>query len=158
MDTNATATDAEEKNPMRSTRLGLIVFALVLATHTGTAVAQTSEPKVPEGWRFELPAGDADDGKAVFMKMRCFTCHAVRVPGEPAPADMGDVGPALGSGYAKLPAEYLAESIMKAHAVVAAPGYRPREDVAGMGNYNYFLTVQELLDLVAFLKSLPVSE
>lgn len=54
--------------------------------------------------------------------------------------------------YAVLPKEYLAESIIKFHTVVAAPGYALKEGRAAMGEYNHFLTVQELTDLVAFLK------
>jgi hypothetical protein len=51
-----------------------------------------------------------------------------------------------------LPKEYLASSIIKMHPVVAAPGYTVKEGKAALGNYNHFLTVQELIDLVAFLK------
>ena len=34
----------------------------------------------------------------------------------------------------------------------AEPGYTVKDGKAAMGNYNHFLTVQELIDLVAFLK------
>jgi len=142
---------------MRSTRVRLIASSALILALTTVTTAQ-SEPRVPEGWHFELPSGDAAAGKTTFMKMRCFACHATLEQGDTAAADMGDTGPALGSGYAKLPAEYLAESIIKAHTVVAAPNYRARDDAAGMGNYNYFLTVQELVDLVTYLKSLALSE
>jgi hypothetical protein len=56
------------------------------------------------------------------------------------------------SGYSVLPKEHLASSIIKAHTVVAAPAYTVEKGKAAMGNYNHFLTVQELVDLVAFLK------
>ena len=51
-----------------------------------------------------------------------------------------------------LPKEYLAESIIKAHRVVAAPGYTVKEGKASMSNYNHFMTIQEVIDIVAFLK------
>jgi len=51
------------------------------------------------------------------------------------------------------PQEYLAKSIIKAHTVVAAPGYVVKEGQAGMGKYNHFMTIQELVDLVAFLRT-----
>jgi hypothetical protein len=57
------------------------------------------------------------------MTMQCYSCHAITIPGETLPADAGGIGPDLTPGYSKLPAAYLAESIIKAHAVVAAPGY-----------------------------------
>ena len=47
--------------------------------------------------------------------------------------------------YAVLPKEYLAESIIKSHTVVAAPGYAVKEGRAAMGEYNHFLTVQEVI-------------
>ena len=34
----------------------------------------------------------------------------------------------------------------------ASPGYTVKEGKAAMANYNHFLTIQELIDLVAFLK------
>ena len=91
------------------------------------------------------------------MTMQCYSCHAINIPGETLPSDAGGIGPDLTPGYSKLPAEYLAESIIKAHTVVAAPGYVVREGKAIMGNYNHFLMVQELIDRVAFLKHLPGS-
>jgi hypothetical protein len=54
--------------------------------------------------------------------------------------------------YSALPKEYLAESIIKAHTIVAAPGYTIKEGKASMGNYNHFMTIQEMIDIVAFLK------
>ena len=45
-----------------------------------------------------------------------------------------------------------AESIIMAHTVVAAPGYVVKEGKASMGNYNHFMTIQEMIDIVAFIK------
>jgi len=84
------------------------------------------------------------------MKMECYACHDVKLRRESL-AKSGDVGPDI-SGYSALPKEYLAESIIKAHTVVAAPGYTVKEGKASMGNYNHFMTIQEMIDLVAFLK------
>lgn len=89
------------------------------------------------------------------MRMQCYSCHAIDLPGDSLPSDMDGVGPKLVAGYALLPTEYLAESIIKAHTEVAVPTYKRKEGVAGMGNYNDFLTVKELTDLVAFLKARP---
>jgi hypothetical protein len=81
-----------------------------------------------------------------------FLCHAIEIPGEKLPPSRSKgAGPVL-TGYAVLPKEYLAESIIKAHTVVAAPGYTVKEGRVTMGEYNHLLSVQELIDLVAFLK------
>ena len=76
---------------------------------------------------------------------------AIDIPGEKLTVRSKGAGPDL-NGYSVLPKEYLAESIIKFHSVVAAPGYSVKEGRASMGEYNQFLTVQELVDLVAFLK------
>jgi len=63
--------------------------------------------------------------------MECYACHDVKLRRESL-AKSGDVGPDL-SGYSALPKEYLAESIIRAHMVVAAPGYTLKEGKPGNG-------------------------
>lgn len=135
----------------------LIVFAIIVAILAILPRERRAvmAPRIPEGWTFTLSKGDAKAGEETFMKMQCYSCHAIDLPSDSLPSDMGGVGPKLVAGYALLPNEYLAESIIKAHEQVAAPGYQIKEGVAGMGNYNDFLTVKELTDLVAFLKARP---
>jgi mono/diheme cytochrome c family protein len=113
--------------------------------------AGAASPALPEGWHFTLPSGTPSAGRAVYERMDCSSCHALAAMGAPREG-RGKVGPAL-DGYGKLPPEYLAESIIRAHKVVAAPGYAVEQGKAIMGNYNHFLTVQELIDLVAFLRA-----
>ncbi len=142
-------------------RKRVFLTAALAAALVSAAAIQTLEaqkvPEVPQGWTFSFPEGDSRDGKTVFMNMECYSCHAIAIPGEKLPTGSGNIGPALSPGYSKLPAAYLAEAIIKAHTIVAAPGYEPKAGQAGMGKYNHFLTVQELIDLVAFLKQLPGS-
>lgn len=129
----------------------MMLGSLLLAGMTWAASAPAA-PKVPQGWRFTFPDGDANAGKTVFVNMKCFSCHAIEIPGEKLrPSRSKGAGPDL-TGYSALPNEYLAESIIKPHTIVAAPGYTVKEGRAAMGEYNHFLTVQELIDLVAFLK------
>jgi hypothetical protein len=128
-----------------------LILALLLS---GTALAQKAspaKPSVPKGWSFSFPDGDANTGKQLYVKMECYACHTIKLPKESLAARPGNIGPEL-TGYSVLPKEYLASSIIKAHTVVAAPGYTVEKGKAAMGNYNHFLTVQELIDLVAFLK------
>jgi cytochrome c2 len=123
-------------------------LALGLSLYAGGAPAA---PKVPQGWKFTFPDGDSKAGKTVFMNMQCYTCHTIKTRGEKLPSGAGGIGPDL-MAYSALPKEYLAESIIKAHTVVAAPGYVVKEGKAAMGNYNHFMTIQEMIDIVAFLK------
>jgi hypothetical protein len=127
-------------------------FAVLLAfVYIGWAAGAPAMPKVPKGWAFTWPEGDAKFGKTVFMDMKCYACHAMEIPGEKLVSRSKGAGPDL-TAYAGLPKEYLAESIIRAHTIVAAPGYTVKEGRAAMGEYNHFLTVQEVIDLVAFLK------
>ena len=138
-------------------RLSVLFATCVLAisiavTSLAGAAAAPATPKVPQGWKFTFPDGDAKAGKTVFMTMKCYSCHAIEIPGEKlSPSRSKGAGPAL-TGYSALPKEYLAESVIKPHTIVAAPGYTVKEGRAAMGEYNHFLSVQELIDLVAFLK------
>ncbi len=129
-----------------------IVLAMSLITASVSWAAESSaSPQVPQGWKFTFPEGLAPAGKTVFLNMQCYSCHAISIPGEKLPFRAKAIGPDL-TGYSVLSKEYLAESIIKAHTIVAAPGYTVKDGRAAMGVYNHFLTVQELIDLVAFLK------
>ena len=57
---------------------------------------------------------------------------AIDIPGEKLTVRSKGAGPDL-NGYSVLPKEYLAESIIKFHSVVAAPGYSVKEGRASMG-------------------------
>jgi hypothetical protein len=138
---------------MQRTLLWRFLLGLILsfASFAPGETASRAKPAVPKGWKFSLPDGDPKAGKTVFMNMQCYSCHSIQIPGEKLPAGSGAIGPEL-TGYSDLPKEYLAESIIKAHTVVAAPGYTVKEGKASMGNYNHFMTIQEMIDIVAFLK------
>lgn len=111
---------------------------------------------VPKKWHFTLPEGDAKAGKTDFLRLQCFVCHKNALSEiAKVPPDTKWQGPDLTTGYEKLPDTYLAESIIKKHTNVADPFYTPGDSLEGMGKYNQHLTVQELVDLVAFLKQPP---
>jgi L-cysteine S-thiosulfotransferase len=128
-----------------------LIAALLLSGIALAQKASPTKPSVPKGWRFSFPEGNPETGKQLFVKMECYACHTIKLPKETLAAQPGKVGPEL-TGYGVLPKEYLASSIIQAHTAVAAPGYTVEKGKAAMGNYNHFLTVQELIDLVAFLK------
>jgi putative copper export protein len=155
--------------------LGVFVCTAVLtdstparhARHLAHAGAATPEPSapfhvtmeqlhesggVPKGWIFRPADGDADRGRQVFARLGCFACHAVQ--GESFPAPSGP-GPDLTGMGAHHPAGYLAESVMNPNAVIVEePGYTRADGSSIMPDYRDRLTVRELNDLVAYLKSL----
>jgi mono/diheme cytochrome c family protein len=118
----------------------------------------------PKGWRFALPPGSPQAGRKVFADFECFKCHAVQGEEFPAPkADEGGVGPALAGMGAMHPAEYFAEVIMNPNASVAwrikhhkreKQTYLGPDGKSKMPSYNGTMTIQQLIDVVAYLKSL----
>ena len=109
----------------------------------------------PRGWKFTLPAGDAARGKEVFVEAGCFKCHAVKDAGLPDAGGEKRPGPELTGMGAHHPAEYLAESIVNPNAVIlSGPGFTGTDGLSIMPSYADSLSVQQLLDVVAFVKSL----
>ena len=88
----------------------------------------------------------------MFVKLQCFGCHTVQ--GERLPAARRP-GPDLTAIGTRPPAD-LVESIMNPNAmIVDGPGYTDARGASTMPDYRKTLTVSELIDLVAYLKSLP---
>lgn len=107
---------------------------------------------VPEGWRFTPPAGDPAKGRAVFERLRCYVCH--RVAGERYPAPTGP-GPDLSGMGHHHPPGYLLESVLNPNAVVVeGRGYTDARGRSVMPELARDLTVEELVDLVAYLRTL----
>lgn len=127
-------------------------------------VAQVPRLAVPPKWRFAVPAGDHHTGRQVFIDYECFKCHEVVGEDFPAPkVEQGDVGPALSGMGAMHPAEYFLETMIDPNASVAwrikhhkdeHKGYLGADGKSKMPSYNDTMTVQQLIDLVAYLKSL----
>jgi mono/diheme cytochrome c family protein len=111
---------------------------------------------VPVGWKFALPGGDAAKGRQVFADLECYKCHAVQGGNFPAAGgDAKNVGPELTGMGGQHPGEYFAESILTPNAVILdGPGYTGPDGKSIMPSFADSLSVAQLVDLVAFLKSL----
>ena len=111
---------------------------------------------VPRGWIFTPPAGDAAHGREVFARLECFTCHAVRGAAFPRPRHPGPDLTDVGRHH---PAGYLAESIVSPNAVIVeGRGYTGPDGRSSMPDYRDSLSVGDLIDVVAYLRSLGGSE
>jgi mono/diheme cytochrome c family protein len=114
---------------------------------------------VPRGWKFTLPAGDPKAGREVFQKLDCAKCHEIKPDFPRGERAAGDVGPELTGMGAHHPAEYFAQSIVDPNAViVAGSGFTGPDGRSVMPDYRDSLTFTELVDLVAYLKSLGGDE
>jgi mono/diheme cytochrome c family protein len=115
---------------------------------------------VPRGWTFLMPRGDAADGRKVCVAMECFACHAVG--GEDFPRDAktpSGAGPELTGMGSHHPAEYFAESILSPNRVIVlGPGFTGSDGLSKMPSYADTMTLKQLTDLVAYLKSLTAAE
>lgn len=113
-----------------------------------------SDPMSQKG--FSLPEGDPDAGRNAFLYMQCYQCHTIAgesfpvIPGaEPPYVELG--GPV---SRIKTYGELVTSIINPSHRL--AKGYA--EDVVSvdgkskMYNYNEYMTVQELIDIVMFLQ------
>lgn len=125
--------------------------------HGGHALSQKEaehgEHGTPEGWKFTWPKGDPVKGREVFVKLECYSCHAVK--GGKLPAPGGEVGPELSVMGPLHDAEYFAEAIINPNVVIQKDrGYEAADGSSKMPSYGDLVTVQEVIDLVAYLKGL----
>ncbi|HEV8440970.1 MAG TPA: CopD family protein [Methylomirabilota bacterium] len=107
---------------------------------------------VPKGWMIVPPAGDPAHGREVFVALGCYACHSIR--GEKLPASSG-LGPELTGVGQHHPAGYLLESVLNPNAVIVqGPGYTGPDGKSIMPDFRGQLSASDLIDLVAYLKSL----
>jgi Cu/Ag efflux protein CusF len=107
----------------------------------------------PKGWQFTMPKGDAAKGREVFEKFACYVCHEVRGEKFPTAAPGSVLGPELSQMGPLHPLEYFTESIVNPSAH-APKKYRGPDGKSTMPAANDRMTVQELIDVSAYLASL----
>ena len=111
--------------------------------------------RTPAGWKLSWPKGDRARGRAAFVKFECASCHEVRGERFPAPRERDKLGPELSQMGPLHEVGYFVEAIVNPNAVVErGKGYEASDGSSKMPSYNGSLTVQELIDLVAYLKAL----
>jgi mono/diheme cytochrome c family protein len=141
----------DHEKVMKMTRkTALIVVLAALAALSGCEADRMSEKG------FSLPEGNALAGKEAFVYMHCHECHSIA--GEDLPAIAGAEPPFVELGgkvtRVKTYGELVTAIINPSHKL--AKGY-PVEEVSEDGHskmplYNGYMTVQELIDIVAYLQ------
>ena len=130
----------------------LLTFTLAAAL----LVACMPSPDSPRGFR--LPDGDAQAGQATFVRLKCHGCHDIEGVEFPEFDYMGPplVDVTLGGRTTRVRTygELVTSIINPSHRLIQ--GY-PEEQVSAdgeslMANYNDWMTVAQLIDLVAFLQ------
>lgn len=114
-----------------------------------------SGPKSSKG--FSLPEGDVKKGKATFVSLGCTHCHKVSGVAFETDEDEMEMSIKLGGEVSRIKTygELVSSIINPSHRF--SEGYA-KEEIAvdgesKMQNYNEVMTVQQLVDLVAFLQS-----
>lgn len=143
--------------------LGVLALTALVATLATGAAAQRRVTMdelhrgggVPRGWKFTLPgAGDPAKGRQLFADLECYKCHLIKGGNFPPTGGDGKTGPELTGMGAHHPAEYFAESILAPNAVrLEGPGWIGPDGTSIMPSYADSLSVAQLVDLVAFIKS-----
>lgn len=127
-------------------RFAVFVMGMWLA---GTSAGWASEVEV-----LNLPEGEEERGRQAFQDLKCSSCHAIA--GDPELKDpvASKPGPALGLKQSSYRTRFLAQSIIDpSHAI--APGFKEKENPlqSRMGDFTETMTVRQLADLVAYLRS-----
>ncbi len=130
--------------------LGLLGFLRVAAQPAAHGAHGT-----PAAWTLSWPRGDPSRGRAAFVRFECYSCHEVRGERLPTPSEPGRLGPELSAMGPLHETEYFVEAIVNPNAVIdRGRGYEAADGSSKMPSYNDSLTVQELIDLVAYLRAL----
>jgi len=135
--------------------LALLAPVLTRAQHPPAAPHAAPGHGAPPGWQFTLPKGDPARGREAFVKFECYACHEVRGEMFPAPTEKGKVGPELSMMGPLHEPDYFVESIVNPSRLIEkGKGYEAPDGSSKMPSYNDSMSVQELIDLAAYLKSL----
>jgi len=126
-----------------------VMFTAVMLTGCDTG------PKSSSG--FSLPDGDARYGRAVFETLQCNACHIIDGIEQLGSDDKQGISVKLGGEVSSIKTygELVTSVINPSHRL--AKGY-PLEEIQSNGvskmrNYNDTMTVDQLINLVAFLQS-----
>ena len=109
------------------------------------------------GWGFTLPAGNADVGETLFTSLDCNSCHVVAGNSAIRQPDSPQLSIPIGGSVARIKTygELVTSVINPSHRLPRnlPQGAMTEDGQSAMRNYNEVLTVQQLIDLVAFLQA-----
>lgn len=109
------------------------------------------------GVGFHLPEGNADKGKAAFVELKCYTCHKVKGAEMPAPIVVTHPPVNIGGEvtHVKTYGELVTSIIDPSHNLAANTKKEWEIDskMSPMPDFNRMMTVEQMIDIVAFLQS-----
>jgi hypothetical protein len=139
----------DEKAPSPGSGAVLLALGFSLALAAGGCGAPQENPS-----GFHLPQGNAAAGKEALRALKCYVCHAVPGEGFPAPHAQPPVDIPLGFLQSGQSRERLAESILAPSHRIAPGILLEDKGLSRMGDFSEAMSVRQLIDLTAYLKSL----
>ena len=105
---------------------------------------------------FRLPDGDENRGREAFLSLQCHSCHDVAGETLPAAVDRKEIIVQLGGpvGVVKTYGQLVSAIIFPSHKITGnlKKDQVTRDGESLMRDFNDTMTVQQLIDLVAFLQ------
>ncbi len=138
---------------MSRSAIGLLLLWGLAAPGLGAQAPRTQEMTIA------MPVGDTATGRDAFADLKCTVCHRVTGDGDLDPPVAADLGPDLGSRLSQQPAGLVATSIVAPSHVISTQvsetaKQRLQGTLSAMGDFSRAMTVRQLIDLVAYLRSL----
>ncbi len=129
----------------------LLILGLLLAVPLAHAADDDLE-KIT----FMVPRGDPEAGREAFIALSCTACHTVAGERDlPEPTARVPIVPVLNSVQARLSPGKLASSIVApSHKISDEVQLQTEGDLSPMGDFSRAMTVRQLVDLVAYVRSL----
>ena len=121
----------------------------------GTESAGTNTPPVT----VTFPAGDVKAGRQAFIDLKCTACHAVLSEPEFPPPVTTNPAPPIDARLAGHDASYLVSAIISPSHDLSHSGSdeelraRLKGVLPPMGDFSRLMTVRQLMDLHAYLRS-----
>lgn len=135
----------------------IMAMGLAAASCSDGVVAERDRPQATAA-SVVLPAGDHDAGRQAFLDLKCGTCHAV--PSEPSFAAplSANPGPPIDARVGRQDMGYLITAIATpshgfSPSVSPETGRQPAGTLSPMGDISAVMTVRQLVDLHAYVRS-----
>lgn len=108
-----------------------------------------TSPKSSHGFR--LPDGDTEKGREAFVALQCYSCHNVKGVEMPPSTSLHLT---LGGETTRVKTYggLVTSIINPSHVVSEQYKEELKEQLSPMPEYNHVMTVQQMIDLVAFLQ------
>jgi hypothetical protein len=127
-----------------------------IATLAASLLLSCAAYPTPAPQDFFLPVGDPTEGRRVFLEMGCSRCHRVEGDDLPSPVVDPAVPIVIGERSQSRPSDArLVTSIIHPNASISKPYLAETKTEAGVSRMVDFadvMTVQQLIDLVAFIR------